>query len=81
MASVVIQLYLWGIDMDVKNLALTDVIKHVRTGRYYFYAGAIKVKIDGSWCDMHQYIDSESGKRFCRFEHEFCGFVNVPVLS
>lgn len=67
--------------MNVKNLTLTDLIKHVRTGRCYFYAGTIKAKIDGSWCDMHQYIDSESGKRFCRFEHEFGGFVNAPEIN
>lgn len=67
--------------MDVKTLKLAENIKHVKTGRIYFFTSAVKAKVDGVWCDMHQYLDVEARECFCRFEHDFGGFVRVSVLS
>lgn len=67
--------------MDVKSLKLSDNIKHIKTGKIYFFTGIIKAKVDGCWCDMYQYLDVEAREYFCRFEHDFEGFVKVSVLS
>jgi hypothetical protein len=62
--------------VNINDCRKGDVIGHIKTSKSYEYIGITRCKVDGCWVSMHTY-ESISGacERFCRFEHDFDGFV------
>lgn len=54
-------------------MKIDQPIIHVKTGVKYIMKATIKAKIDGSWCEMNMYENS-NGEKFARFDHDFDGF-------
>ena len=70
---------LWGVDMDIKNVKVGENIRHIPTGKVYYYSGITRLKQpEGGWVDVHSYNDY-GVKMFHRFEGDFDSFERYDI--